>query len=485
MPTAAIELDDIDVRIGGSSILRNVSWKLDAGACSAIVGENGAGKTSLLRVIAGRLWPAPAKGRRRYNFGDGWETDAVAALRYIAFVSQADEERFSAMGWNFPALRVVHSGITRTTAPRGPAKPVQTLQARAALRRLGASHLADRRFLELSRGERRRVLLARALAMEPRILVLDEGAAGLDPESRETLWDDLGRLSRDVSIITSHHDTSDVPHWINHRARVAQGRLTLLKPTASQTKKQMIEPVGSGVQAPSATTAWTIRLKRASFFIEGKPALRDLNWRLCRSEQWRIVGPNGSGKTTLLRALNGELHPARGGSIQWAGFSPADGRAQLQAHIGFVGPELEWRYRYPTTVWDCVLSGLTASIGCVRKATEHEATQVDATLSRFGIESLAARPLQTLSYAQRRLAMIARAVVKRPRWLLLDEPTEGLDPTKAHYLFEQLAVLAKGGCQVVCASHLDLSARWFTHELVLERGRICGRRNVASSETCS
>lgn len=474
---ATVVLKAVDVRIAGKTILRDVDWTLADGTSWAVVGENGSGKTSLLRVVAGRLWPAPG-GFRRYDFGGGWETDAVAALRHIALITPADEERYLAHDWNFPTLRVVHSGLTGTRTPRVPARRLENLKAQRALRRFGIAHLANRGFLELSRGERRRALLARALVREPRILILDEGAAGLDAQSRSALWETLRQLSRRIAIVTSHHDVHEIPPWIGKAAQVRAGRLSLLATAAAGTAAPPPKSRGKPSGLRRSAAPWTIRLSRATFFLEGRAVLRDVNWSLRAEEQWHITGTNGSGKTTLLRALNGEIHPARGGRIEWRGFQASAGRAQLQAGIGFVGPELEWRYRYPTTVWDCVFSGLTGSIGVVRRPTKSESKRVGTTVERFQLEALVDHRISELSYGQRRWVMIARAVVKRPRWLLLDEPTEGLDEEQTRRLLELLKDVAEGGCQVICASHLDLAPGWFTDTLELAAGR-------TSSETYS
>ena len=175
-----VTLDHVDVDLGGVPVLHDISWQLARGEHWGVVGANGSGKSTLLGLIAGTIWPAPERGTRRYDFGGGAETDAVRARSEIVLVGHELQDRYARMAWNFTALDVVLSGIYRTDVPRRRPAAGQRERALAVLRRLGVAALAERRFLELSRGEQRRVLIARGVAFEPTILLLDEPASGLD-----------------------------------------------------------------------------------------------------------------------------------------------------------------------------------------------------------------------------------------------------------------------------------------------------------------
>jgi molybdate transport system ATP-binding protein len=107
--------------------------------------------------------------------------------------------------------------------------------------------------------------------------------------------------------------------------------------------------------------------------------------------------------------------------------------------------------------------------------------RVEELLAVFALVKLAERKLATLSYGQARRALIARALVNRPRVLLLDEPWEGLDRPIAALLNAQLAAVAAADTQLVCASHLALYREHFTHELVLERGTIVATRELSGA----
>src|SRR5688572_22540245 len=182
-----VTLDHVDVDLGGAPVLHNVTWLLMPGEHWGVVGPNGSGKSTLLGLIAGAVWPAPERGTRRYDFGAGEETDAVRARKEIVLVSHELQDRYARLGWNFTALDVVLSGIYRTDVPRRRPAASQRERALAVLQRLGVDALASRKFLELSRGEQRRVLIARGVAFEPTVLLLDEPASGLDPAARSEL----------------------------------------------------------------------------------------------------------------------------------------------------------------------------------------------------------------------------------------------------------------------------------------------------------
>src|SRR5690606_32593835 len=126
----------------------------------------------------GSAWPAPGRGARCYDFGRGRERDAVRARLEIALVGHELQDRYARWNWNFSALDVVLSGVYRTDVPRRRPRTTERLRALGILEQLALDELADRAFLTLSRGEQRRVLIARALAFRPAVLLLDEPASG-------------------------------------------------------------------------------------------------------------------------------------------------------------------------------------------------------------------------------------------------------------------------------------------------------------------
>src|SRR6185503_8613503 len=160
-PAPLVRFEHVDVALEGVPILHDVSWQLARGEHWGIVGANGSGKSTLLGLIGGTVWPAPGSGERRYDFGAGTETDAVRARSEIVVVSHELQDRYARLNWNFAALDVVLSGIYRTDVPRRHPETRERKLALATMAELGVSVLAPRRFLELSRGEQRRVLIAR------------------------------------------------------------------------------------------------------------------------------------------------------------------------------------------------------------------------------------------------------------------------------------------------------------------------------------
>jgi molybdate transport system ATP-binding protein len=216
----------------------------------------------------------------------------------------------------------------------------------------------------------------------------------------------------------------------------------------------------------------SIRLDHADVWLAGRRVLEDVSWQLDPGEHWLVTGANGSGKSSLLRLLYGALRPALGGSITWPALGNPRDVWQLRRSIAWVSPELQAAYRYPTTVRGCIASGFTSSVGQTRAMTATEAARVDQLLEELELSALADRLLSTLSYGEARRALLGRVLVNHPRVLLLDEPWEGLDAAMAGLLNETLERVAAGGTQLVCASHLQAHRAHFTHELMLDGGRV-------------
>ena len=491
-PAPLVLLDRVDVDIAGAPVLHDVTWRLERGERWGIVGANGSGKTTFLGLIAGTVWPAPERGERRYDFGRGAEHDAVSARREIVVASHELQDRYARLGWNFTALDVVLSGVHRTDVPRRHPDARERKLALATMGELGVTLLAPRRFLELSRGEQRRVLIARGVAFAPSVLLLDEPASGLDRAARIELGALLERVPESVALVCAAHVEADLPAVIDRIVRLEHGRI------AGSGKRSDVPRSGHERRARHEATAGTaleaargaahrrirnrdsapdrdralplVELESANVWLGPRRVLRDLDWRIEEGQQWLVTGANGSGKSTLLRMLHGQLRPAMGGSIRWPALGLPRSVWTLRRQVAWVSPELQAAYRYPTTVRECVASGFDSSFGLTRAPTPRENERVDELLAEFGLDALAARPLTTLSYGQARRALIARALVNRPRLLLLDEPWEGLDQDASAALNRALAATVAHGTQLVCASHLTAHRELFTHELALEPG---------------
>jgi molybdate transport system ATP-binding protein len=469
-----LTLEHVDVEIERTPVLRDVTWQLFAGEHWGVVGENGSGKSTLLRLIAGTAWPAPERGLRRYDFGFGEETDALRARSEIVLVGHELQDRYARLGWNFTPLEIVLSGVFRTDVPRRQPTPEERAKALALLGRLRVGGLAQRKFLELSRGEQRRVLIARGMAFDPKVLLLDEPASGLDRASRTELAATLERVGEECTLVCTAHVPEDLPPVIPRYLEIAGGRIV-----ARQTRRPPA-PAATGTPAPRVATAPSavsgaaplIALTNADVWLAGRHVLRHVTWQLAPGEHWLVTGPNGSGKSSFLRLLHGQLRPALGGTVTWPAFGNPRNIWTLRKHVAWLSPELQAAYRYPSTVRACIASGFESSIGQTRALTAAEEARVAELLDALMLNELAERPLTSLSYGQARRALIARALANRPRVLLLDEPWEGLDAPMARLLNETLQRVEAHGTQLVCASHLATHREHFTHELVLEGGRV-------------
>jgi molybdate transport system ATP-binding protein len=341
------------------------------------------------------------------------------------------------------------------------------------LRRLGVDELAGRRFLELSRGEQRRVLIARAVAFGPSLLLLDEPASGLDSASRFELERMLERVAQECTIVCAAHVPDDLPELIRRYLLVDHGRVRAFERSPREREPSALSENATTAASPPVVTAGEplIELTRADLWLAGRRVLHDVTWRLSPHEHWLVTGPNGSGKSSFLRALHGQLRPALGGSVRWPGLGNPRNVWELRRQVAWVSPELQAAYRYPSTVRACIASGFTSSVGTTRAPTAAEGRRIEELLEELDLVPFADRLLSTLSYGQARRALLGRLLANRPRVLLLDEPWEGLDAPTAELLNLTLERVAADGTQLVCASHLATHRRHFTHELALAAGR--------------
>jgi molybdate transport system ATP-binding protein len=491
----AMSLHAVSVRRGGTWVLRNISWRLRPGERWALLGDNGAGKTQLLKLLAGDVWPtpgpaAPNSNGRHYRVGRQ-PVDLIDAKHRVAYVGAELQDKYARYGWNLRVRDLVATGLHRTDLLLLPVTPLQAKRVTAALRLCGLLRHASREFLSLSYGQKRLALLARALVQDPDWLLLDEFYNGLDADYRrriDTVLDAAVRLGQ--SWVATAHRAGDVPRGTRCMLELAEGRVHAVKRIRPSDLARLTERAGespggrarpgepsragrlprAGDGAASSAPV-LLRLSQVEFYVDYRLVLRDLDWQLRQGEHWAIYGANGAGKSSFLKLLYGDLSPSVGGQIERAGFPKGTPIAEWKRSVGYVSPELQADYAVNVSVFDLVASGRYASIGLVDAATAADRRVAAHWLRFFGLLSVAKRRPRELSYGQLRRALVARAMAADARILLLDEPLTGLDPTQRAIMKRLLERLMKQLTLIIAVHHAEDLPRGMTHGLRLHNRR--------------
>ena len=434
---------------------------LQAGESWAFVGANGSGKSSLARVLAGEL--KAAKGQLTNSF--------VRPVR----LSLEQLQKLVAEEWernNTDLLSPGEDDTGRTTAEiiQENTKDPQRCQQLAAL--FGITRLLDRRFKYLSTGETRKTLLCQTLMSQPDLLVLDEPFDGLDVDSRANLAQVLAGLhQQNCTLVLVLNRFDDIPDFIDNVGVLAECTLTHVGPRREILAEALVAQLAhseqlAGMALPEADDAGSkpalvagdplIVLRDGVVSYNDKPILNHLSWEVKPGEHWQIVGPNGAGKSTLLSLVTGD-HP-QGYSNDLTLFGRRRGSGEtiwdIKQHIGYVSSSLHLDYRVSSSVRNVILSGYFDSIGIYQAVSDRQQSLAKQWLHLLGMEKLGDAPFHGLSWGQQRLVLIARALVKHPALLILDEPLQGLDPINRQLVRRFVDVLiGEGETQLLFVSH--------------------------------
>lgn len=434
---------------------------LQAGESWAFVGANGSGKSSLARVLAGEL--NAAKGQLTNSF----VRPVLLSLEQLQKLVAEEWERN-----NTDLLSPGEDDTGRTTAEiiQENTKDPQRCQQLAAL--FGITRLLDRRFKYLSTGETRKTLLCQTLMSQPDLLVLDEPFDGLDVDSRANLAQVLAGLhQQNCTLVLVLNRFDDIPDFIDNVGVLAECTLTHVGPRREILAEALVAQLAhseqlAGMALPEADDAGSkpalvagdplIVLRDGVVSYNDKPILNHLSWEVKPGEHWQIVGPNGAGKSTLLSLVTGD-HP-QGYSNDLTLFGRRRGSGEtiwdIKQHIGYVSSSLHLDYRVSSSVRNVILSGYFDSIGIYQAVSDRQQSLAKQWLHLLGMEKLGDAPFHGLSWGQQRLVLIARALVKHPALLILDEPLQGLDPINRQLVRRFVDVLiGEGETQLLFVSH--------------------------------
>jgi energy-coupling factor transport system ATP-binding protein len=405
----------------GPEVLRDVSLELVPGEVVALLGPSGGGKSTLLRALAG-LVPHFHGGRfrGRVEVAD-LDTRRARPAELAGTVATLFQDPEDQVVFTRVAAEVAF-GLENVGTPPAEIEP-RTLGALAAV---GAAHLAERPVAELSGGELQRVCLASVLALEPRLLLLDEPTSQLDPDGAAEAIE-LARTSG-AAVVVSEQRPDRVLLACDRVLFVDGGRIALDAPRDEALAwLERLRPAWAREPEPGAAGALgepVCRLDQVSFAYGAVPVVEHARLELARGEIVALVGPNGSGKTTLAKLAAGLLEPA-------AGRVEHTGRA-------------------------CYLSQDPGRYLVRERADEEVALAVGGDLTRarealaaVGLAAFAERHPRDLSSGERERLALAAVLVAEPDLLVLDEPTRGVDPERKEELVALLRAGAAGRATLV------------------------------------
>ena len=417
-----IEIVDGVARHPDYRLSEPVNFVLREGEQLAILGPNGSGKTKLVNTIIGR-YPL-LMNEVRYDFGEYNHRMVCENIHYMAFrdsYGDADGSYYYQQRWHSQDVEL--SPAVRDVLPEAGDEYTASLYADFAI-----DTLLDKLLVMLSSGELRRLQIVKALLTAPRVLIMDNPFIGLDAATRALLTDLLQRLiaERGLQLILVVSREEDVPDFVTRIVR-----------TPSQPP-----PLWGGAESPRCPQSPSIEGGVGGGSPEGVCSLRNvtlrygertifenLNWEVCRGERWALHGRNGSGKSALLGLVCADNPQSYACDISLFGRRRGTGESiwDIKRRIGYVSPEMHRAYLKDLPAIEIVASGLHDSIGLyVRPRPEHIGICKE-WMRVFGIEELADRTFLKLSSGEQRLVLLARAFVKDPELLILDEPLHGLD----------------------------------------------------------
>jgi molybdate transport system ATP-binding protein len=454
-PRPLVSLKGVSLRVGERSFFSGIDWDVGAGEQWGIVGPNGSGKTLLASALAGRIHPA--QGSITYCLGGEEVAAHDLGARHerrgqVALVSLAEQQ----------GLAVKYSGYHQSRwnsseANDGPTvedllshhslfaiNPFEVLpeprdgtlfeeQRRRAIELVGLAPLLRRRVKQLSNGETRRLLLARAIAMAPRLLVLDDPLAGLDHGGRARLRSLLDELADETTIVVATARPDDLQSRVTHVLKLDQGSAVAVPRTDPERPppapvERASTPVSSATSEPPGELL--VEMNDVTVRYGDAVILDKVSFSLRRGEHCALLGPNGAGKSTLLSLLLADNPQAYANDIRLFGRQRGSGESiwDIKSRVGWVAPELLMHYPPDWSCRDVVLSGLFASIGLFATPGAEEEARARRMLAWMGLDSCKKQPLRQLSHGNQRLVLLARALVGSPDLIVLDEPCQGLDP---------------------------------------------------------
>jgi len=395
--------------------IQNLSWTILPKQHWAIVGHNGVGKSTLTKGLLGQA--RFLSGTIQFNHVSSHD------VSYYSFESERKHlawqesiiERESFMGRHYEGDLVN-----------------QVVAEDDLLHALSLEHCLKRPMIRLSTGELKKVQIIRALQSHSKMMVFDEAFNGIDKKSLEIIFEYLDAYSKsnDTQFIFITHLYKHIPGFVDNILWLKENQQYEFLPANEWIPPHpQLNEFKSDDRKSDSLLHSILALSNTNVKFRGVQIIKDLSWNIQKGEQWLLVGPNGSGKSTLLDIIYGSNPQVYANDVllfnemrYGKGFSIFE----IRKDVGYMSNKLHLNYSRLASVEEVILSGFQ-DVNAVVKTSPEQMQVCSNTIAYFGLEHIRKTSFMSLSEGQQRIVLLAKAVVQRPRLLLLDEPCSGLD----------------------------------------------------------
>ncbi|HLP38482.1 ATP-binding cassette domain-containing protein [Lacibacter sp.] len=296
----------------------------------------------------------------------------------------------------------------------------------------------------MSSGEQKKVLLQHLLSLKPGLLILDNVFDNLDTAAQAMFKEDIQLAAAHTQLIQLSHRKRDLLPFIENRLTIRAGEFVPLERNTDDEIHVDDAPVPSALHNYQLSTTELVRFNDVHVSYDGRQVLQQINWTINAGEFWQLKGPNGSGKTTLLTMITGDNVKGYGQQLYLFGRKKGSGESvwDIKDKIGYLTPAMTDLFSTRHTLLHMIVSGFVDSIGLYTIPSDMQLRSAYEWLQLLQLQDKANIPFPKLTQGEQRLALVARAMVKHPPLLILDEPLMGLDDTNTEKIIQLINKLA-------------------------------------------
>ncbi|WP_422359963.1 ATP-binding cassette domain-containing protein [Reichenbachiella sp.] len=326
----------------------------------------------------------------------------------------------------------------------------------------------------MSSGERKQAFLQYSLSQEAEVLIFDHLLDNLDVAARERIASELEVQSKNMSIINIYSRDDDQLDFMKERylyANESFSKSVRISKESIQPKNQ--HPLPPPMHPVDAFENPLVSFNQVSVSYLDKGILKNISWVINKGQFWHLYGPNGSGKTTLLTMITGDNPKAYGQDIKLFGKQKGSGETiwEIKQKVGYFTTNMTFQFKKRQSTRDMIISGFFDSIGLYHIPSDQHIKLANEWLAFIGLTDLADKAFIDLSMCHQRMVMIARAMVKHPPLLILDEASVDLDDESSDQMTNLINRIAhEGDTTMIYVSHRVEAGLSPTHSFELVSG---------------